>query len=139
MLTAVLALCCCAGLVAATPTEYPCPHGFHRVVETNLCCELCKPGQFVEIGCKENKGPSTCGDCPNGYYMAVENYLSRCWKCKECEKDEEIDQPCTESSDRLCRCKAGFHKVDGHDFCTQDPSNATQTPTGASSGKTNAG
>ncbi|XP_061433965.1 aerolysin-like protein isoform X2 [Lethenteron reissneri] len=65
--------------------------------------------------------------------MAVENYLSRCWKCNECEKDEEIVQPCTENSDRLCQCKAGFHKADGDDkFCVQDPSNAI--PTGAPSG-----
>ncbi|XP_078470960.1 aerolysin-like protein [Lampetra planeri] len=47
--------------------------------------------------------------------------------------DEEVAQPCTESSDTLCQCKAGFHRVDT--FCTQDPSNAT--PTGAPSGGSN--
>ncbi|XP_078740601.1 uncharacterized protein LOC144953826 [Lampetra fluviatilis] len=137
MLTAVLALCCCVRLVAATPTESPCPHGFHRVVETGLCCEQCKPGQFVENRCTENNGPTTCGECPNGFYTAIVNYLSECLKCKKCEEDEEIDQPCTESSDTLCRCKAGFHKADDGTFCAQDPSNAT--PTGAHSGGKTAG
>ncbi|XP_061434013.1 uncharacterized protein LOC133359582 isoform X2 [Lethenteron reissneri] len=137
MLTAVLALCCCVRLMAATPTESPCPHEFHHVLETGLCCERCKPGQFVENRCTENKGPTTCRECPNGYYTAVENYESRCRKCKECEEGEEIVQTCTESSNTLCRCKAGFHRVD--EFCTQDPSNATPTPTGATSGGKTAG
>nr|XP_032834760.1 uncharacterized protein LOC116956968 [Petromyzon marinus] len=132
MLAAVLALCCCARLVAATPTESPCLHGFHHVEKTDLCCELCKPGQYLINECTENKGPSTCGDCPNGFYTAVANYLSGCLKCKPCEKNEEIVQPCTGSSNTLCRCKDGFHKVD--EFCTRVPSNATQTPTGAPSG-----
>ncbi|XP_061433955.1 uncharacterized protein LOC133359537 isoform X2 [Lethenteron reissneri] len=112
MLAAVLALCCCVRLVAATPTEAPCPHGFHRVVETGLCCELCKPGQFVLFECMENKGPSICGKCPNGYYTAVANYLLGCLKCKPCKQDEEFVQPCNGSSATLCRCKAGLHKAD---------------------------
>nr|XP_032834747.1 uncharacterized protein LOC116956965 isoform X1 [Petromyzon marinus] len=132
MLAAVLALCCCARLVAATPTESPCLHGFHHVEKTDICCELCKPGQYLINECTENKGPSTCGDCPNGFYTAVANYLSGCLKCKPCEKNEEIVQPCTGRSDTLCRCKEGFHKED--EFCTRVPSNATQTPTGAPSG-----
>ncbi|XP_061433944.1 uncharacterized protein LOC133359534 isoform X1 [Lethenteron reissneri] len=110
MLMAVLALCCCAGLVAATPTEDPCPLGFYHVEE--LCCELCKPGQFVLFECMKNNGPSTCLECPNGYYTAMANHLSGCLKCTPCDEDEDVDQPCTGSSDTLCRCKAGFQRAD---------------------------
>ncbi|XP_061434022.1 uncharacterized protein LOC133359586 isoform X2 [Lethenteron reissneri] len=120
MLTAVLALCCCVRLVAATPTEALCPEGFYNVEKTDLCCELCKPGQFVENRCTENNGPTTCRECPNGYYTAVENYLPGCWKCK---KYEDVDQLCTGTSNALCRCKSGFHKADG--FCVEDQSSST--------------
>ncbi|XP_078740600.1 uncharacterized protein LOC144953825 [Lampetra fluviatilis] len=110
MLTAVLALCCCVRLVAATPTEEPCPLGFYHV--EGFCCELCKPGQFVLFECMKNNGPSTCLECPNGYYTAIANHLSGCLKCTPCDEDEDIDQPCTGSSDTLCRCKAGFQRAD---------------------------
>ncbi|XP_015239384.1 PREDICTED: tumor necrosis factor receptor superfamily member 6B-like [Cyprinodon variegatus] len=78
-------------------------------------CNQCRPGTYVAAHCTANT-PTKCEPCPNGHYTALWNYLPRCLYCNVfCTQNQEVDTECSATTNRACRCKAGFYMMD--DYC----------------------
>ncbi|XP_016356416.1 tumor necrosis factor receptor superfamily member 1A-like isoform X3 [Sinocyclocheilus anshuiensis] len=65
-----------------------------------------------------------CVMCGSGFYTALPNNLKYCLRCTPCDWDahevEDITKTCIPTQDRVCVCKAGFYKNNGH--CKPCPS-----------------
>ncbi|XP_042568985.1 tumor necrosis factor receptor superfamily member 1A-like isoform X4 [Cyprinus carpio] len=59
-----------------------------------------------------------CVMCGSGYYTSLPNKMKSCLRCTLCDfgahEVEDITKTCTPTQNRVCVCKAGFYKNNGH-------------------------
>ncbi|XP_060697753.1 uncharacterized protein LOC132826121 [Hemiscyllium ocellatum] len=93
----------------------------------NCTCKECRVGEFTDsenhlpecrrcLQCQEHDGKKTKTNCTTTHdtvCSCLENFFSttngnECRKCAECNAEtDEIEQPCTETQDTVCRKKVG--------------------------------
>uniref|UniRef100_A0A3B4ZUY2 TNFR-Cys domain-containing protein n=1 Tax=Stegastes partitus TaxID=144197 RepID=A0A3B4ZUY2_9TELE len=65
--------------------------------------------------------PTQCAPCGEDRFTALWNYLPRCLYCSNfCSDNEEVETECSPTTNRVCRCRQGFYRLD--DFCVVTPS-----------------
>ncbi|XP_016138591.1 tumor necrosis factor receptor superfamily member 1A-like isoform X3 [Sinocyclocheilus grahami] len=106
---------------------------------STLCLDLvCILFIVSQCQCQSKIPPLKNGSCSAGYYKlrhdcvmcgsdsytALPNNLKYCLRCTPCDWDahevEDITKTCTPTQNRVCVCKAGFYKNNGH--CKPCPS-----------------
>ncbi|XP_069935473.1 tumor necrosis factor receptor superfamily member 25 isoform X3 [Oryctolagus cuniculus] len=75
-----------------------------------LCCRGCPAGHFLKAPCTEPCGNSTCLPCPQGTFLARENYRSRCARCQTCDEQafQVALENCSAVTDTRCGCEPGW-------------------------------
>ncbi|XP_037310159.2 tumor necrosis factor receptor superfamily member 6B-like [Pungitius pungitius] len=74
-----------------------------------LTCDKCPPGTHITDYCTATT-PTACAPCRRQHYTELWNYLPKCLYCSNfCTENQEVETECTETSNRVCRCKDGFY------------------------------
>uniref|UniRef100_A0A3B4ZWL8 Tumor necrosis factor receptor superfamily member 6B-like n=1 Tax=Stegastes partitus TaxID=144197 RepID=A0A3B4ZWL8_9TELE len=80
-----------------------------------LNCNKCPPGTHMAAHCTAST-PTQCAPCGGDYFTALWNYLPRCLYCSNfCNSNQEVETECSPTTNRVCRCRQGFYRLD--DFC----------------------
>uniref|UniRef100_A0A665SWX7 TNFR-Cys domain-containing protein n=2 Tax=Echeneis naucrates TaxID=173247 RepID=A0A665SWX7_ECHNA len=97
----------------------PVPTFSHRDPRTGetLVCEKCPRGTHMTAHCTAST-PTRCERCGEHQFTEMWNYLPRCLYCDNfCTDNQEVEVPCSPSSNTVCRCKQGFYWIG--DFCVR--------------------
>ncbi|KAG7478375.1 hypothetical protein MATL_G00079820 [Megalops atlanticus] len=82
-----------------------------------VTCEMCPPGTYVLSHCTTDKR-TQCGQCPDGHYTEIWNYVERCRYCGVfCTEEQYEKVKCSPKHNRVCECKAGYYLSVG--FCAR--------------------
>ncbi|XP_029363178.1 tumor necrosis factor receptor superfamily member 1A isoform X2 [Echeneis naucrates] len=80
------------------------------------CYERCPPGSRRMSSNEHSVCMYTCKTCEENTFMDLENYSSKCRRCKVCGTHQVEKRPCSNTNDTLCECKEGYFSQ-GSDFC----------------------
>ncbi|NXH12496.1 TNR4 factor, partial [Bucco capensis] len=78
------------------------------------CCKDCAPGEGMRSRCTATTD-TVCVPCKDEYFSS-EHHHEFCKSCAICDTGRgsvEVKK-CEKTSDRLCRCRAGYRPVAGH-------------------------
>ncbi|XP_039595914.1 tumor necrosis factor receptor superfamily member 16 isoform X2 [Polypterus senegalus] len=82
-----------------------CDYGYFKDRLSGQCmpCTVCPLGQGVYTECTEDRD-TTCEQCPEGTYSDQDSSMDPCLPCAQCDEDDEMMlEPCTSTSDAICR------------------------------------
>ncbi|XP_057635361.1 tumor necrosis factor receptor superfamily member 23-like isoform X1 [Chionomys nivalis] len=86
--------------------------GSDEYLSGDLCCKLCRPGEFVQKPCTVPQTQGKCERCHPGMFTEASNGLDSCRACSSCDKNQEMVADCSATSDRKCQCRIGHFYAD---------------------------
>ncbi|XP_041089442.1 tumor necrosis factor receptor superfamily member 6-like isoform X3 [Polyodon spathula] len=99
-----------------TAREIICPGG--QYPHSGFCCVNCPAGTYVKEKCTTAGSSGQCAACTFGTdYTEHGSGLERCLQCTRCRSDQEEAVPCTQTQNRVCRCKSGTHYCPPEEPC----------------------
>ncbi|XP_075460995.1 tumor necrosis factor receptor superfamily member 14 isoform X2 [Ascaphus truei] len=95
-----------------TMQSLKCDAGEYEI--NNECCPMCPPGSVVRSHCTTDSS-TVCVPCITQTYMDHPNGVSKCLRCKICDKGAALvtQKGCTYNSNTICECEAGH-------FCPEE-------------------
>ncbi|NWR85393.1 TNR1A factor, partial [Furnarius figulus] len=78
------------------------------------CCMRCHAGTYKAKDCDRPDQAPVCLPCANGTFTAVDNTMSKCFRCTHCrtELQQIVEAPCTPKQDTICGCRKNQYKFD---------------------------
>ncbi|NXD21629.1 TNR1A factor, partial [Spelaeornis formosus] len=78
------------------------------------CCMRCHAGTYKAKDCDGPDQATVCLPCANGTFTAVDNTMSKCFRCARChsELQQIIVTPCTPQQDTVCGCQKNQYQID---------------------------
>ncbi|XP_056350723.1 tumor necrosis factor receptor superfamily member 1A isoform X2 [Oenanthe melanoleuca] len=78
------------------------------------CCMRCHAGTYKAKDCDGPDQATVCLPCANGTFTAVDNTMSKCFRCTRCrtELQQIIETPCTPQQDTICGCQKNQYQID---------------------------
>ncbi|NXK62301.1 TNR1A factor, partial [Sylvietta virens] len=78
------------------------------------CCMRCHAGTYKAKDCNGPDQATVCLPCPNGTFTAVDNTMSKCFRCTRChiELQQVVETPCTLKQDTVCGCQKNQYQID---------------------------
>ncbi|NXR17520.1 TNR1A factor, partial [Cinclus mexicanus] len=78
------------------------------------CCMRCHAGTYKAKDCDGPDQATVCLPCANGTFTAVDNTMSKCFRCTRCrtELQQIIENPCTPQQDTVCGCQKNQYQID---------------------------
>nr|XP_033781475.1 tumor necrosis factor receptor superfamily member 1A [Geotrypetes seraphini] len=90
-----------------------CKSDEHLDPSRQFCCKKCQRGFYRYSHCKGTGLMTECRPCRNRTYTDVENYIGKCSKCYNCQKDlgQVEKSECTSTQGTVCGCPKGQYQV----------------------------
>ncbi|KAM7065890.1 tumor necrosis factor receptor superfamily member 1A [Acridotheres tristis] len=78
------------------------------------CCMRCHAGTYKAKDCDGPDQATVCLPCANGTFTAVDNTMSKCFRCTRCrtELQQIVETPCTPQQDTVCGCQKNQYQID---------------------------
>ncbi|XP_005038541.1 PREDICTED: tumor necrosis factor receptor superfamily member 1A [Ficedula albicollis] len=78
------------------------------------CCMRCHAGTYKAKDCDGPDQATVCLPCANGTFTAVDNTMSKCFRCTRCrtELQQIVETPCTPQQDTICGCQKNQYQID---------------------------
>ncbi|NXT97808.1 TNR1A factor, partial [Buphagus erythrorhynchus] len=78
------------------------------------CCMRCHAGTYKAKDCDGPDQATVCLPCANGTFTAVDNTMSKCFRCTRCrtELHQIVETPCTPQQDTVCGCQKNQYQID---------------------------
>ncbi|NXQ50714.1 TNR1A factor, partial [Catharus fuscescens] len=78
------------------------------------CCMRCHAGTYKAKDCDGPDQATVCLPCANGTFTAVDNTMSKCFRCARCrtELQQIVETPCTPQQDTVCGCQKNQYQID---------------------------
>lgn len=78
------------------------------------CCMRCHAGTYKAKDCDRPDQATVCLPCANGTFTAVDNTMSKCFRCTRCrtELQQIVETPCTRQQDTVCGCQKNQYQTD---------------------------
>ncbi|KAM6290854.1 tumor necrosis factor receptor superfamily member 1A isoform 1-T1 [Porphyrio hochstetteri] len=93
-------------LVQCQLGQYLHPHETH-------CCMRCHAGTYKAKDCDRPGQAPICLPCANGTFTAVDNTMSKCFRCTHCRTEfhQIVESPCTPKQDTVCGCRKNQYQA----------------------------
>ncbi|NXU46379.1 TNR1A factor, partial [Drymodes brunneopygia] len=78
------------------------------------CCMRCHAGTYKAKDCDGPDQATVCLPCADGTFTAVDNTMSKCFRCTRCRTDLQqiVETPCTPQQDTVCGCLKNQYQID---------------------------
>ncbi|NWU33285.1 TNR1A factor, partial [Hylia prasina] len=78
------------------------------------CCMRCHAGTYKAKDCDGPDQATVCLPCASGTFTAVDNTMSKCFRCTRCRTDlqQVVETPCTPQQDTVCGCQKNQYQTD---------------------------
>ncbi|NXQ64316.1 TNR1A factor, partial [Anthoscopus minutus] len=78
------------------------------------CCMRCHAGTYKAKDCDGPDQATVCLPCAKGTFTAVDNTMSKCFRCTRChtELQQIVETPCSPQQDTVCGCQKNQYRID---------------------------
>ncbi|NXO25469.1 TNR1A factor, partial [Cisticola juncidis] len=93
--------------------QMQCPLGQYLHPRRTHCCMRCHAGTYKAKDCDGPDQATVCRPCASGTFTAVDNTMSKCFRCTRCSKElqQVVETPCTPWQDTVCGCQKNQYQI----------------------------
>ncbi|NXB33012.1 TNR1A factor, partial [Eulacestoma nigropectus] len=94
--------------------QMQCQVGQYLHPRKTHCCMRCHAGTYKAKDCDRPDQATVCLPCAEGTFTAVDNTMSKCFRCTHCRTEFEqiVETPCTPQQDTVCGCQKNQYQID---------------------------